>query len=463
MCKGKVVPCGGATCRLKAAARNFATALAIQPTPTLATLLEPSVPSTAHPPLSSLVQDRIARPSPIRRIMEMAEVQNIRALGLDPDQVISFGGGWVDHPAPDGLRRAYESICTSDSDFHATGAYSPTLGQLACRKQLARFQEHLFGAPELGPEHVAVGMGSTQLTLDLVRTLVDPGDPILLLDPTYANYEGQLALSLPGSPLVRLRVLDPESWSYLPHQEPEEVIRRFRSLFRKHRPRLILLSAPDNPTGQIPPHHLVDAMLEEAVEDEAWLVVDFAYKCQAFGPPPDYFRWSPADHPNFVAVHSNSKWARSLGRRLGWIEAHPSVVDGLERIQQCSVLCPDSLAQMALARYLEEAMEDGSLLRYAEETRGAYRKAARRTTEAIDLHLGLPRLEPEGGLYTVVNVGRNADEFVPEALRASGVLVVPGGGFGPSLNHGVRISFGPMVRTPERIDEGLARLGAWMR
>ena len=62
-----------------------------------------------------------------------------------------------------------------------------------------------------------------------------------------------------------------------------------------------------------------------------------------------------------------------------------------------------------------------------------------------------------------MDVGRDADQFVPEALKATGVLVVPGRGFGPSIANGVRISFGPLVMTPERITEGLRRLGAWMR
>jgi aspartate/methionine/tyrosine aminotransferase len=85
------------------------------------------------------------------------------------------------------------------------------------------------------------------------------------------------------------------------------------------------------------------------------------------------------------------------------------------------------------------------------------------TLGAVDRHLGRPRLEPMGGLYTVVDVGSDADAFVPRALQATGVLVVPGGGFGASIKTGVRISYGPMVTTPQKIEEGLARLGSWMR
>ena len=92
-----------------------------------------------------------------------------------------------------------------------------------------------------------------------------------------------------------------------------------------------------------------------------------------------------------------------------------------------------------------------------------YGEAARITAEAVDEHLQRPRLDSMGGLYTVVDVGTDADGFVPRALRATGVLVVPGGGFGPSLASGVRISYGPLVTNPEKIREGLSRLGAWMR
>ena len=123
----------------------------------------------------------------------------------------------------------------------------------------------------------------------------------------------------------------------------------------------------------------------------------------------------------------------------------------------------DTLAQQAMATYVKRAVADGSLRQYIAETNELYREAARVTLKAVDEHLGRPRLEPMGGLYTVVDVGSDADSFVPRALQATGVLVVPGGGFGASIKNGVRISYGPMVMTPQKIEEGLARLGTWMR
>ena len=384
-------------------------------------------------------------------------------MGLDPAQVISFGGGWVNHPAPEEFRQAYLDIVSDPALFHQSGGYTATLGDMTCREQIARFEQHLFAMPGIGPEHVAIGLGSTQLTHDLFRTLLNPGDTVMLLDPTYANYEGQLAFVAPAVRIVRLPVLDAATWSYRPRTDPEGVARDFTRLFDQHQPRLVLFGAPDNPTSQVVPQALAELMLERTSASGAWLAIDFAYKCQYFETPPAYYAWSPADHPNVVAIHSNSKWARALGRRLGWIEAAEPVIDALERVQQCSILCPDTLSQMSMARYLTQAIGDGSLRRYIEWANGLYREAARVTLAAIDAHIGRPRLTPAGGLYTVLDVGRDAEAFVPDALKATGVLVVPGRGFGASLTNGVRISFGPLVMTPDRITEGLSRLGRWMR
>ena len=189
--------------------------------------------------------------------MKMAERQNILAMGLNPDEVISFGGGWVNHLAPDGLRQAYREIVSDEALFHRSGGYTATLGDTACREQLAAFERHLFDVPGLGAEHIAIGAGSTQLTHDLFTVLLDPGDTVLLLDPTYANYESQIAFAVPGARVVRLPVLDAASWSYLPATDPDRVIDGFERLFAAHHPRLVVFGAPDNPTSQILPQAIV--------------------------------------------------------------------------------------------------------------------------------------------------------------------------------------------------------------
>ena len=418
------------------------------------------------PSLSEIVQQQIKTPSPIRQIMKMADRKNIINMGLDPDDVISFGGGWVNHRAPERLREIYREIIDDEGLFHKSGGYSATPGDMEAREALARMERHLFNM-DIGPENIIIGQGSTQLTHDVFKTIADPGDGVVLLDPTYANYEGQLTYTLGEdigdrieARIYRLRAMDTESWEFMP--DPDDAVERLKALFTAKKPKIVLFPSPDNPTSQIPPESFVKAALEISEDYGAYLILDFAYKTQVFGKEPSYFSWSPREHENLIAILSNSKWGRGLGRRLGWLEASEDVIAGMERTQQVSILCPDTLHQMATTRYINESIEDGSLRRYVEEVKREYERAAEITIKAIDDHLGMRRLVPKGGLYTVMEVGMDGDDFVRDVLKNTGVLFIPGKGFGRTLENAVRISYGPLVNQTEKIVEGMERVGRYL-
>ena len=72
--------------------------------------------------------------SPIRRIMEMASRANLVKMGLNPDDVISFTGGWVNHEAPEELRQEYIDIAQDKTAFHKTGGYSDSDGSPELKK-----------------------------------------------------------------------------------------------------------------------------------------------------------------------------------------------------------------------------------------------------------------------------------------------------------------------------------------
>lgn len=408
--------------------------------------------------ISRLVKEQMKKPSPIRQIMKMTEKQNMINMGLNPEEVISFGGGWVNHLSPPLLAEKYIEICSDAEKFHRSGAYSATAGETRCREALALFEREIFGM-DLEAKNVIVGHSSTQITHDLFLSLLDHGDKVLLLDPTYANYQGQIEFV--GSKVVRLKVLDGKTWEYLP--DVDKTIEEFQKTCRKQKPKLVLFPSPDNPTSQIPPNELVKAMLDITEEKGIYLAVDHAYKTQYFSEkPPEYFSFSPKDHGNLIAIHSLSKWLRSLGRRLGWLEASEEIVEAMERVQQCSILCPDTMHQLALSSYIHDSLHDGSLKMYIDEVRAQYAKAAVATVEAINDNLGLPCLEPQGGLYTVMKVFKDSNRFVEDVLKHTGVLFIPGAGFGPSLKQGVRISYGPLVNDLEKIEIAMERVGKYL-
>ncbi len=385
--------------------------------------------------------------------MDFANPAYFANLGLDPDQVISFVGGWVGHQSPPALAAAYASICSDPLGFHQSGAYSPTLGTSECQQAIVDFERHLHGVTTLTTEEVVVGASSTQLTAALMRVLLDPGDRVLLLDPTYCNLPAQLLTSL-AVDIKRFRVLDPVSFRY--GERADEI----GPFIVDQRPKVVLLISPDNPSSQVLSDRFVNEALAACRRIGAFLVLDGAYKELSFAAePPAYHAWGPDE--NLVFVRSNSKWCRGLGRRLGWLLAPRFVVEALDAVQGATVLAPDTLHQMAFSRMVRAGIADGTLRSYVERTRVAYLTAARATTEALTECTRLPHLTPQGGLYVAVSVARDGAQCVEALLRDQAVLCVPGWGFGPSMSQAIRLSFGPLVDDLPRLREGIRRLGAF--
>lgn len=389
--------------------------------------------------------------------MDLANPEFFKRVGLNPDEVISFSGGWVNHESPDELREAYAAVVQDGTRFHKCGAYPPTIGMVECRRALADLEKHLYGASmQLGPENIAIGCSSTQITLNLMQILLDPGDSILLPDPSYCNYLSQLS-SLENVKVIRFPVLDTKQWRYTAQENRES----FAAVIRREKPKVVLLCAPDNPTSQIPPTAFVQAALEAVEEIGGFLVIDFAYKALVWDQTvPEYFSWGPTEH--YMTIHSNSKWCRGLGRRLGWLEGPVEIIEAMESVQGSSILCPDSLHQMALTEYIEQGIACNSIKPYIRRTAELYRTAAQRTVQAVERFLKMPCLVPQGGLYTVVRTDVESSAFARRILENTGVIVVPGWGFGDTLQQAVRLSYGPLVNDLDKIDEAMRRIGVFL-
>jgi len=409
------------------------------------------------PKISSKAIKFKRRISPVRQIMNYADSNYIKSIGVNPDELISFAGGWVNHKAPKELQKVYEEIASNDDLFHMSGAYSPTLGNIEFKKAIIEFEKHLYGIDSLDPNQIAVGLGSTQLAMDLLDVILDPGDKILLLDPSYCNYPTQVVTGILDATILRFPVLDDETWEYM----PDSKIKEFQEFILKNKPKMILLISPDNPTSKVLSDEFVSAALEAANEIGSFLVIDFAYKEIVFDElHPKYYSWGPSD--NFISLRSNSKWCRGLGRRLGWIEAPDFVIESMESILNSTILCPDMLHQMAMSKYINAAISNNTLSSYIKSISKQYQAAAKQTVTSIKDNLGMPVLEPEGGLYTCIKVGVDGGKFVEDVLKETGVLFVPGWGFGRSVKNAVRISYGPLVNDIDKINLGFEKVANYL-
>ena len=138
--------------------------------------------------------------------------------------------------------------------------------------------------------------------------------------------------------------------------------------------------------------------------------------------------------------------------------ASKNIIESLKVVQQSVILCPDTLHQMALTNYIHKGLKDGSLKDYIQRINDDYESVSEFLCFCIEKYLSSRYTIPEGGLYSVVDVGMDGDAFVEHILKNTGVIFVPGGGFGDSLKNGIRVSFGPLVYNKEKIEEGFKRV-----
>jgi aspartate/methionine/tyrosine aminotransferase len=303
------------------------------------------------------------------------------------------------------------------------GGYPPTLGESEFKKSVIKFEKHLYGMNNLKEKNIGVGLGSTQLTTDLLDAILDPNDKILLLDPSYCNYPAQLVNGISDIEILRFSVIDEDNWEF----NADEKIDEFCNYILENKPKIVLLVSPDNPTSKVLSHEFVQATLNAVKEINSFLIIDFAYKELVYdGDNPKYFSWPPSD--NFISLRTNSKWCRSLGRRIGWVEAPEFIIESMEFIQSSTVLSPDKLHQMAFGKFINDSIDDGSLDSYIQNTRKLYKNASEKTAELIQKHLGFPIIQPDGGLYIFMNVKTNSAKFVETILTKTGILFIPGCG-----------------------------------
>ena len=394
--------------------------------------------------------------SPIKEIMNFSDPEYIATFGINVQDVISFAGGWSNHSAPEELRKAYETIITNPELFHKSGSYSTSIGDREFRNSLCKFENYLYNM-EITEKQISVGLGSTQLTNDLFTLLLESGDKVLLLDPSYSNYPEQLENNFSNIDILRFSVIDEEKWEYVADKKIEE----FSNYILENKPKIVLLVSPDNPTSKILSQNFIQKTLDSVKKVDGYLLIDFAYKELVFDKNiPEYFSWGPTE--NFIAIRTNSKWCRSLGRRIGWIEAEETIIESLELIQSSTILSPDQLHQMAFQKFITESIENDTLNDYLEKTQKLYKNISEKTNEIIKKYLKLPTIKPDGGLYIFMKINSDSATFVKDILKNTGVFFIPGWGFGKTGNNAVRISLGPLVNNPDVIEKGIIKVAKFL-
>jgi len=367
--------------------------------------------------------------------------------------IISFAGGFPDSAMFDveGIRAASNAALTEEPG--AALQYGATEGYNPLREQLAAFMASK-GAKDLAPDNLIVTTGSQQ-ALDLLgKTLISPGDKVIVEAPTFlATIQ---CFRLYGAELISA-----------PIDENGVKTDELEKLIAEHKPKFVyLIPTFGNPSGVMLSLARRKAVLEMAVRHNTLIVEDDPYGDLYFGdaPPPSLLNLSatvPGSRELLVHCGSMSK-VLSPGLRVGWMIAPAELLGKATMCKQFSDAHTSTFAQATAAQYLKAGRMPGTLAK----VRKVYAERAQAMGDALRKELGdaIEFVQPQGGLFVWARLtgagGKVADGNVL-AKRAieKGVAFVPGTPFycaNPD-NATLRLSFA--TADVDKIREGVARLG----
>ncbi|MEE1799252.1 MULTISPECIES: pyridoxal phosphate-dependent aminotransferase [unclassified Streptomyces] len=325
--------------------------------------------------------------------------------------------------------------------------YTAALGLPALRQAIARFYGDRHGV-DVDPSRVVVTAGASAALVLAAAALVDPGDEVVIGDPSYpCNRQivesfGARVTLVPTTAETRFQ-LDAAS---------------VRASWTENT-RGVMVATPSNPTGTSVPSEELAAICRLARERGAWRLIDEIYLDLSDhddrGRPP---RSALSYDPDAIVVNSFSKYFGMTGWRLGWCVVPDALVPAMERLAQNYFLCASAPAQhAALACFTPESLAVGE----ARRVEFAQRRAL--VLDGLD-RIGLPvPVPPDGAFYVYFDVGRTgltSWEFCERALQEAGVALTPGRDFGThTADTHVRLSY---AASTDELREGIARLGTFM-
>jgi aminotransferase len=359
-----------------------------------------------------------------------------------PD-VISLGVGEPDFTTPEQVSAAATNPL-KHADFAATH-YSSNYGLLSLRQALAAHLQTRYGVAYDPSCELLITVGVSE-ALDLaVRALIDPGDEVIIPEPSYVSYIPCTVLA-GGVPVMVPTYVDRQF-----EPDPAAIAAAITP-----RTKAILLGYPNNPTGAVASRETLQRIVQLAVEHDLYLISDEIYDRLVYDGDHVCLSALPGARDRTILLGGFSKAYAMTGWRVGYAAARPEILEALMKVHQYVIMCAPSPAQLAAEEALKTAEPD--VVRMVAE----YNRRRRVIVDGLN-RIGLTCFEPRGAFYAFPNIsstGMSADAFAEGLLRDEHVLVVPGEAFGPAGAGHVRCCYATAL---PRIEEALTRMERYVR
>jgi len=291
-------------------------------------------------------------------------------------------------------------------------------------------------------ENVVVTIGAVGALISAVRTVVEPGDEVLVPDPGWPNY---LSLALVSGARPRRYPLE-AGHGFAPTREGLEAAVTPRT-------RAVLVNTPGNPTGAVFSRQTVDDVLAFARDHDLYVISDEVYGKLVYDRP-FVSAWGHGEDDRVIVANSVSKTYSMTGWRLGWALAEPSVAALIAKLQEAYISCSPTATQKAVETALTG---DQSCV---DEFRDAYRGNLAIAVEELQRQ-GVACTPSAGTFYLWARVGcTDSWSFADRLLDERRVAVAPGEAFGAQGRGHVRLS---LASSEDQVRRGARELGEFCR
>ncbi|SDI29076.1 aminotransferase class I/II-fold pyridoxal phosphate-dependent enzyme [Desulfosporosinus hippei] len=369
-------------------------------------------------------------PSGIRKFFDLVATMK---------DVISLGVGEPDFVTPWTVR---ESGIFSLEEGQTM--YTSNAGLFELREELSH---HLSKTLDLSydPHHEILITSGASEAVDLVmRAVLEPGDVVLVPDPSYVSY-------------APCAILAGASVNYVPTYAKDDFRMRVQELERVYTPKakLLVLSYPNNPTGAIMNREDLLPIADFVSKHNLLVLADDIYSDLTYDQTHVSFASLPGMKDRTLFVSGFSKSYAMTGWRIGYVAGHPDLIQGMTKIHQYTMLCAPIMGQFAAIEALRSATEAKNDMVTAYDRR-------RRLLVHGFRQMGLDCFEPLGAFYVFPNIsktGLTSEEFAEQLLKEEQVAVVPGTAFGPSGEGHIRCSY---AYSMEQLQEALKRISSFV-
>jgi len=399
----------------------------------------PSEPARAEPaegraPLANraLAQRvRAVPPSGIRRFFDILATM---------DDVISLGVGEPDFDTPPPIVEAGIASLRAGRTH-----YTSNYGTLELRRALAAHLERRYGV-SYDPEHeLLITVGASEAVDLALRATCDPGDEVILHEPSYVAYAPAVVFA--GGTVRHVATRLEDDFALDPAAVEAAITPRTKALF---------LGYPCNPTGAVLPDTVQDELARIAERHDLLVYSDEIYDRLAYG---SYRHRAMSALPGMrdrtILMGGFSKAYAMTGWRVGYLAAPAAILEGIVKVHQYGIMSAPTTAQDAALVALIEAEPD------VERMLAEYDRRRRLLVAGLN-DLGLTTFEPRGAFYAfprISSTGMDSEMFATRLLEEERVAVVPGGAFGPSGEGHVRACYATGY---EQLEEALVRIGRFV-